>query len=1414
MKKMKNITALFLSALVIINLEVPALASWTNEEEKTEFPSYFKELSELVQNTSEENNFGSILLTVGETEFNIDGETKELSEAPSLEDGELIIPEEVIYEVSDAPILGADSVDEDNGFTEAEAEKLGYKVTYFEEEGKALITEPYQLKRLMVKTKDGKVKNTYGATSVINVSNNKTVLQYDSKEETKYAAQQFKKDSSVIYCAQDSILSLSEYETTKTSAQSAEEREYLSWGTTKVGADYYMSTLPDADELPEIVVAVIDTGVEMDHPFLDGRIKEGGYDFFEGDDDPTDELRHGTLVSGVIVDATKSNVKILPLRVGGISGLVELFLAIEAVSYAADSGADIINMSFGGMYDEWLYPVWQDAIKYATDKDVVCFSSSGNEGIDIDYLLSKDKYMLPGLIPEVINVGATVPGDNIVGFSNYGSSVDLAAPGTSITSSSLDGQYETVMGTSFSSPTAAACAALLLSSNPDMTYTEVTEELCKRALDRGQPGKDASFGYGRVHLGKEPEPIEKISFFANESVAPFSKSDLESEKSTNTTNSNRFMIPMLNFYPFNAQDCSVTYTSSNPEVLTINGTSEYFISHSYGTAVLTAETTVGNLRADVRIRVVSDDDYETLDTEITLSEESIELRTGESFTLTVPGFDKSFGWRTSNSEVAYVDGSGNVTAMNEGEAKIVAYDFIGGIANSTATCIVNVTNPEVDSIKINSLPQKTCCVGDVVNAEGLSLSVTYSDGSTGIIAGGFSCSPKIFTEAGKQTVTVTHLGASCTFDVVVEEVYMTDVEIVTLPEKLEYFEKETLDTTGLSIRVTYNNGKEKIITDGFTCSPAELNTPGKQTVTVSYNGMSCTFDVTVKAVLPTEIEILTQPEKLEYYVGDTLDTTGLSARVLFNNGVEEIFTDGLVCTPMKLDSKGEQVITVSYGEVSDTFEVWVTPGALVGLKIKSLPNKLSYYYEDTLDLDGLELVAVYENGTMDVTEEFTVTPTELNTRGEQTVTINYKDFSASFKVMVSPGPLRKIEVNTLPEKLNYYVGDTLDTDGLTINAVYDFFKLEMTENFTVTPTKLNTAGKQKITVSFLDASCEFEVMVAPGEIKGIEVKSMPKKTSYFVGDVPNIDGLVLTAVYEYGTLEITDGFTAKHIPFDKAGTGTVMVEYSGKTCTFDVTVKEVLPVGIKVNSLPTDTEYCVGEYLDTAGMSVTIIYNNGTEKVITSGFYCSPTMFNMTGTQIITVVYSDFVCTFEVFVEGIKPISIEIKTLPNKVEYLVGESLDTAGMSLYVTYNNRTKKVITEGFTYDDKKFTTAGRYSINVYYSGLECSFEVQATTPQASVRIYSNDGEFSQKIDWWKRYSTATMELGFRAYNCGTGAKYVWSSSNNKVKIDQHGHITNTGLFSRSSTITLTVYDLNGDVIAKNSVKVKFYKFSLFSN
>lgn len=295
------------------------------------------------------------------------------------------------------------------------------------------------------------------------------------------------------------------------------------------------------DSASPVVVAVIDTGLDWHHLDIsheniwrnkneipDNGIDDDengyvddliGWDFFARHNKPWDFDGHGTIVAGIIA-ATHNDVgiaginphaQVMVLKAINNFGNTRASYLAEAIVYAADNGARVINLSVGG---PGISRMEQAAIDYAYSKGVLVVAASGNEGIELE------EYG-PGGRDNVLTVGATYFDDRAAAFSNFGESVDLVAPGVDVLSLRArytdanfgagedyvvgdnfvgeDKRYIHVSGTSFSAPIVAATASLLMAKNPAFTAAEVQDLLQQTAEDIESPGKDSYSGYGLIN---------------------------------------------------------------------------------------------------------------------------------------------------------------------------------------------------------------------------------------------------------------------------------------------------------------------------------------------------------------------------------------------------------------------------------------------------------------------------------------------------------------------------------------------------------------------------------------------------------------------------------------------------------------------------------------------------------------------------------------------------------------------------------------------------------------------------------------------------------------------------------------------------------------------------------------------------
>lgn len=161
------------------------------------------------------------------------------------------------------------------------------------------------------------------------------------------------------------------------------------------------------------------------------------------------------------------------------------------------------------------------------------------------------------------------------------------------------------------------------------------------------------------------------------------------------------------------------------------------------------------------------------------------------------------------------------------------------------------------TVELLSLPDKTeYLLGEELDTSGLSFTVTYGDGTTGTVSSGFSCPVTVLDELGEYEITVSYMGADCIFAVNVAEPEVKKIELSKLPDKLEYYVYEKTDTTGAELTVTYENGYERTVTDGFTYEPRLITSEYADTVTVQYGNARATYIITVELREATDVPLL------------------------------------------------------------------------------------------------------------------------------------------------------------------------------------------------------------------------------------------------------------------------------------------------------------------------------------------------------------------------------------------------------------------------------------------------------------------------------------------------------------------------------------------------------------------------------
>lgn len=247
-----------------------------------------------------------------------------------------------------------------------------------------------------------------------------------------------------------------------------------------------------------VTIAVIDGGAAVVSDLAQKLLP--GINIIEGGTDTTDTGGHGTAVTGIAAAMTNNSVgvagiswhsKVLPVKVYTSTGSTTCSAIIKGIVWAADNGAKVINMSFGGPYE---CSGEKSAIDYAWSKGAVLVASAGND--------SSSTPNYPAAYSNVIAVSSTDSNDSLSFFSNYGNWINVAAPGRNLYTTYNNGAYAGFSGTSAAAPVVSGIAALVLSANPGLTNSQVKSIIEKNADDLGTAGFDPYYGWGRVNAYK------------------------------------------------------------------------------------------------------------------------------------------------------------------------------------------------------------------------------------------------------------------------------------------------------------------------------------------------------------------------------------------------------------------------------------------------------------------------------------------------------------------------------------------------------------------------------------------------------------------------------------------------------------------------------------------------------------------------------------------------------------------------------------------------------------------------------------------------------------------------------------------------------------------------------------------------
>lgn len=529
------------------------------------------------------------------------------------------------------------------------------------------------------------------------------------------------------------------------------------------------------------------------------------------------------------------------------------------------------------------------------------------------------------------------------------------------------------------------------------------------------------------------------------------------------------------------------------------------------------------------------------------------------------------------------------------------------------------------------------------------------------------------TMVGEQEIIVTYRGKTAILKIKITN-NITQIQILEQPSKVEYVRGEELDLTGGKLLITYEDTATEEISmldKQIEISGYDKTIVGEQEVSITYEEKVASIKIKVRNNI-TGIQVIKEPNKTFYIKEEDVDLTGGELAVVYEDGTIQkvLFTDEKVTvTGYDKTMVGEQELTVTYAEKTAVFKVKVTTNSIVEIKVQKFPNKIKYVKGEELELEGGTLSVIYEDKkTQEVLmtdEKVTVTGYDKTKIGEQELTVTYAEKTTVFNVQTT-NDILGIEIQNLPSKVEYIVGEELNLEGGKIIVIYQD---KTTQEILMTDKNIKVTGydKTKIAVQHI----ELEYLGYKNSIK-VTVKAKQNEDNHEKEEV------IKTELKITGDSEIKSGNKAiLNVSFKAEGASIGIIngtlKYSDNVTDLQIKGKNGWQIAYNKE---TSKFYAIkqdgSESDEIADITCTVIGDNK-ERVI----------FTMEEVKLTTLngkVVNGEKISKEIGIIVIQKTleSIEVTRNPNKRIYTEGEEFDSKGWVITAKYSDGSKKNVTD----------------------------------------------------------------------------------------------------------------------------------------
>ena len=828
----------------------------------------------------------------------------------------------------------------------------------------------FSSKRLVVIT-DKELTDNYNAKSVNKTNSGKYILKYETEEETKKAYENLKQDSNIENVSIDINIQLQEvkpmYITYTVSGISMQ-----SWGIFTMGLDKMQEIINNSTTKSDIVVAVIDTGFDLQNEIfkshnLQSRIDSRYINIIDNSQNIGDDysvtangqtrLRgHGTHTGSIVLDATPDNVKVLPIKVSE-GGSLSLTYISEGLRYAIDQNVDVINLSLGWKRQSTISAIEneiQGLIEEAIQKGITVIAAAGNG--DENGVRESTAQIYPVSYNDVIGVAALnskliTKENNVINyqsynaaknsgisnliytnFSNYGDAIDYSAPGEFIIcltpTGSTFGNCGIVQGTSHSAPHLAATVATIKSYKKDLSLEQINKILQYYSLDLGTEGRDNDYGYG--------------------------------------------MPCFKNFQECNCNcaNCIKIYCTG-----------------------CECQNCVYNQVAEKILEKI----------EITTNPNKTAYEEGEKFDKTgmVVTAVYSDNSKETVTDYAYTP-TGSLT-KNDTKITITYKDKTATVTITVKEKTPPVVEKTLEKIEVTTNPNKTAYEeGEKFDKTGMVVTAVYSDNSKETVTD-YAYTPTGSLTKNDTKITITYKDKSATVTITVKEKTppvvektLERIEVTTNPNKTAYEEGERFDKTGMVVTAVYSDNSKETVTD-YAYTPTGSLTKNDTKITITYKDKTATVTITVKEKTPPvvektleKIEVTTNPNKTEYEEGEKFDKTGMVVTAVYSDNSKETVTDYTYTPTGSLTANDKRVIITYKGKTTTiSISVKKIEKVLERLEITAPPSKTTYKEGEKFDSTGMVVTAIYSDGTREIITNYNCFPVVELTTSNDKITVSY-----------------------------------------------------------------------------------------------------------------------------------------------------------------------------------------------------------------------------------------------------------------------------------------------------------------------------------------------------------------------------------------------------------------------------------------